>query len=215
MAALTCIVCAGNATRVFLVDRDNRTYHRCSDCDATFLHPAHFPAPEAEYAHYRTHENHVSDAGYRAYLSKLADPLLARLRPAASGLDYGCGPAAALAEMLRQAGHTMQVYDPFFASCRSVLAQTYDFVTCTETAEHFHRPGVEFARLCGLLKPGGLLAVMTIFQTDDARFENWRYRHDPTHVVFYREHTFAVLAEKLALDCEIIARDVVFFTRRA
>ena len=135
--------------------------------------------------------------------------------PLHRGLDYGCGPAAALAEMLRQAGHTMQVYDPFFASCRSVLAQTYDFVTCTETAEHFHRPGVEFARLCGLLKPGGLLAVMTIFQTDDARFENWRYRHDPTHVVFYREHTFAVLAEKLALDCEIIARDVVFFTRRA
>jgi hypothetical protein len=54
---------------------------------------------------------------------------------------------------------------------------------------------------------------MTIFQTDDGRFENWRYRHDPTHVVFYREHTFAVLADKLEMQCEIIAKDVVFLSK--
>ena len=101
----------------------------------------------------------------------------------------------------------------FFATDRSALARTYDFVTCTETVEHFHRPEAEFKRLSGLLKPGGLLAVMTIFQTDDARFENWRYRHDPTHVVFYREHTFAILAQNLEMQCEIIARDVVFFSK--
>ncbi len=198
---------------MFLVDRHNKVYHRCNACQATFLDPAHFLTSAAEYEHYLTHENDVHDESYRCYLSKLAQPLLARLRPASSGLDYGCGPAPALAEMMREAGHEMSVFDPFFQADRSALARTYDFITCTETVEHFHRPDAEFVRLSAMLKPGGLLAVMTIFQTDDALFENWRYRHDPTHVVFYRGHTFSVLARKLALDCEIIARDVAFLTR--
>ena len=213
MAALTCRVCGSDATGVLLVDRNSKTYHRCNDCHATFLDPSCFPTIDAEYAHYLTHENHVGDVGYRTYLSKLADPLLARLVPASSGLDYGCGPAAALADMMRNAGHKMSLYDPFFEADSWPLGRTYDFVTCTETVEHFHHPIVEFKRLSGLLKPGGLLAVMTIFQTDDARFENWRYRHDPTHVVFYREQTFAVLAQQLAMECEIVARDVVFLTK--
>ncbi len=215
MVTLTCPVCGSDGTRVLLVDRHNKTYHRCSECQASFLDPSCLPAPAAEHAHYLTHENDVDDAGYRTYLSKLAGPLLARLEPASSGLDYGCGPAPALAHMMRDAGHEMAVFDPFFANDRSALMQTYDFVTCTETAEHFHRPSVEFKRLAGLLRPGGLLAVMTIFQTDDARFETWRYRHDPTHVVFYREQTFAVVARKLEMQCEIIAKDVVFLSLRS
>ncbi|MEO9876935.1 MAG: class I SAM-dependent methyltransferase [Anderseniella sp.] len=213
MAALNCAVCGSDATGVFLVDRNSKTYHRCTVCHATFLDPSCFLTSDAEYAHYLTHENDVCDVGYRTYLSKLADPLLSRLRPASSGLDYGCGPAAALADMMREAGHDMSLYDPFFEADKSPLTRNYDFVTCTETVEHFHLPAVEFKRLAGLLKPGGLLAVMTIFQTDDSRFANWRYRHDPTHVVFYREHTFAILAQILEMQCEIVARDVVFLSK--
>ena len=213
MAALTCPLCRCGETRVLLVDRAGSTYHRCSACKATFLDPSCFLSPAEEYAHYLTHENDVSDAGYRTYLSKLADPLRARLKPASAGLDYGCGPAPALADMMRSAGHEMVVFDPYFASDGAVLERAYDFVTCTETAEHFHAPGDEFERLAGLLKPGGVLAVMTIFQTDDARFESWRYRQDPTHVVFYREQTFAVLARQLQLRCDVIAKDVVFLSK--
>ncbi len=213
MAALDCRVCGCDDTRVLLVDRDGRTYHRCEVCKASFLHPAGFLTVEAELAHYLTHENDVNDHGYRAYLAKLADPLLARIQPGSAGLDFGCGPAPALAVMLRAKGHKMSTYDPFFAADASALSETYDFVTCTETVEHFHNPYEEFDRLSRLLRPGGLLAVMTIFQTDDTLFENWRYRHDPTHVVFYREHTFRLLAARLGMTCEIIARDVVFLSR--
>lgn len=213
MAALNCPVCGSDATGVLLIDRMNKEYHRCTVCQATFLDPSHFLTCEAEHAHYLTHENAVDDAGYRTYLAKLAEPLLARLHPVSSGLDYGCGPAPALAEMIQEAGHSMAVFDPFFETDRSPLTQTYDFVTCTETVEHFHLPAAEFKRLSRLLRPGGLLAVMTIFQTEDALFENWRYRHDPTHVVFYREHTFAVLAQNLAMQCETISKDVVFLTK--
>jgi 2-polyprenyl-3-methyl-5-hydroxy-6-metoxy-1,4-benzoquinol methylase len=94
-----------------------------------------------------------------------------------------------------------------------VLEQTYDFITCTETAEHFHHPADEFRRLAAMLKPGGILAVMTMFQTDDDRFESWHYRLDPTHVVFYRAETFTHLAHELGLGCEVIRKDVVFLAR--
>jgi SAM-dependent methyltransferase len=196
-----------------LTDRQGRAYLRCETCLATFLDPAHFLSAEAEHAHYLTHENDENDPRYRSFLSRLAGPLLERLAPGSMGLDYGCGPGPALAAMLREAGHEVAVYDPYFAPDTASLAGTYNFITCTETAEHFHRPGKEFAQLASMLGSGGILAVMTMFQTDDARFDAWHYRLDPTHVVFYRPESFAVLADMLGLECEVVARDVVFLTR--
>ncbi len=213
MKDCACPVCDGAATRPLLTDPQGRAYRRCETCLATFLDPVHFLTADAEHAHYLTHENDVDDPRYRSFLDRLAGPLLARLQPGSRGLDYGCGPGPALAAMLAEAGHGVALYDPFFAPDADVLAGNYDFITCTETAEHFHRPGEEFARLASMLAPGGILAVMTMFQSGDERFQAWHYRLDPTHVVFYRPETFAVLAERLGLECEVVARNVVFLTR--
>lgn len=95
------------------------------------------------------------DAAYRAFLNRAAGPLLERLPPARQGLDFGCGPGPALAIMLREAGHTVALFDPFFYPDPAVLASAYDFITCTEVAEHFHRPAEEFSKLDALLNPGG------------------------------------------------------------
>lgn len=81
-------------------------------------------------------------------------------------------------------------------------------MTCTETAEHFHDPFTEFDRMGALLRPGGLLGVMTLFQTDDAKFAGWRYRRDPTHVVFYRETTLRHIARSRGWSCEIPEKDI-------
>ncbi|MEE4236506.1 MAG: class I SAM-dependent methyltransferase [Anderseniella sp.] len=213
MTVSACPVCDSPEIRPLLVDRQGRAYHRCEICLASVLDPAHHLPRESERAHYLTHENEVDDPRYRAFLARLAEPLLARLKPGSCGLDYGCGPGPALAAMLREAGHQVDVYDPFFAPDAAVLDRTYDFITCTETAEHFHSPASEFARLASMLRPAGILAVMTMFQTDDARFEGWHYRLGPTHVVFYRAETFAVIAARLGLACEFAARDVAFLTR--
>lgn len=213
MSDVRCPVCESDDVRLLLRDRQGRVYHRCETCRASFLDAEHFLSREAELAHYGTHENAVDDPGYRAFLSRLAQPLLDRLPRPSKGLDYGCGPGPALAAILREAGHEVALYDPFFAADAGVLEQTYDFITCTETAEHFHHPADEFRRLAAMLNPGGTLAVMTMFQTDDARFETWHYRLDPTHVVFYRPETFTRLAHQLGLGCEIIRKDVVFLTR--
>jgi len=193
---------------------DERDYWRCRACQVTFLDPGQRPDPAVERAEYLLHQNDAGQAGYRRFLGRLALPLLARLAPNSRGLDYGCGPGPVLAALLREAGHEMALYDPLFADDRAVLAQTYDFITCTEVAEHFHDPAREFRRLGDLLKPGGVLAVMTSFQTEDARFADWHYRRDPTHVIFYREASFRDLARRQGWRCEIPCQNVVLLFRQ-
>jgi SAM-dependent methyltransferase len=187
---------------------DGKRYWRCDACGARGMAPAHYPDPAIERAEYDRHENAVDDPGYRRFLDRLAAPLLARLSPGARGLDYGCGPGPALAMMLGEAGHAVALYDPFYTPDPAPLCDTYDFITCTEVAEHFHRPAEEFDRLGMMLRPGGWLAVMTCFQTDDARFGGWHYRMDPTHVVFYRSGTFVTIAAARGWSCEIPRKDV-------
>lgn len=177
------------------------------------MDPAHRPDKAAERAEYLLHRNEVGDAQYRKFLARLASPLLLRLRAGSSGLDYGCGPGPALAAMLMEAGHPTAVYDPLFFNHPERLEAQYDFVTCTEVAEHFHHPFDEFACFDSLLKPGGWLAVMTRFQTDDAAFARWHYRRDPTHVVFYREKTLRAIAARHGWHCEFPCANVVLMQK--
>ncbi len=205
---MRCPVCESPDGRPFQVVGD-RAYGRCDRCEATFLFPEQRPSIEAERAEYALHQNGEGDAGYRTFLARVATPLLQRLPPGCHGLDYGCGPGPVLAGMLREAGHTVALYDPLFHPDSAALDTTYDFITCTEVAEHFHDPAAEFRRLDALLRPGGWLALMTRFQTDDARFANWHYRRDPTHVVFYREATLRWLARHHGWRAEVPCANVV------
>lgn len=209
---LRCPLCRGDALRP-LVSVGGRDYLCCDTCQVRFLDPAQRLDPAAERVFYDTHRNAIDDPGYRRFLARLADPLMARLPAGSEGLDYGCGPAPALVAMLEEDGHRVAGYDPCYRPDGDTLTRSYDFVTRTEVAEHFHDPAAEFARLANLLRPGGWLAVMTCFQTDDARFANWHYRRDPTHVVFYREESFAWLAAHLGFALEVPAKDVALLRR--
>ena len=214
VATGSCPVCRAPSPRS-LLSSAGRDYWRCDRCAASFLDPAQRPAAQEEHAHYRQHENDPDDPRYRRFLARLVEPLLLRLAPGRRGLDYGCGPGPALAAMLREAGHTVNLYDPFFQSDPAVLEQTYDFITCTEVIEHFHDPAGEFDRLDTLLRPGGQLALMTCFQTDDSRFAAWHYRQDPTHVVFYRADTLRFIAACRGWSCEIPVKDVALLGKPA
>ena len=63
--------------------------------------------------------------------------------------------------MIEEDGHSAALYDPLFHPDESVLARTYDFITCTETVEHFATPRADFLRLNELLAPGAYLGIMT------------------------------------------------------
>ena len=209
-----CPVCLAPAGRLF-ASIDGRDYLRCEACQATYLRREQQPTPEREFEEYRRHQNRADDPEYRAFVRQLAEPLLARLEPGREGLDYGCGPDSALAAILREAGHRMELYDPFFHPDLEALQRRYDFVTCSEVVEHFHHPAREFARLDALLKPGGWLAIQTTFQTDDAAFARWNYRRDPTHVVFYRSRTFEQIAVQLGWEPIFPSRNVTLMSKPA
>lgn len=212
-----CRVCQADTVQPFWRSREGADYWRCHRCEATFLDASQLPSREAEFRRYSQHQNSTGDTGYAAFLNLLATPLLARLPAQQHGLDYGCGPGPApvLAAALRAAGHTVRLYDPFFHPEPDALAQTYDFITCTEVVEHFHRPAEEFCRLDGCLRPGGWLAIMTCLQTDDRSFADWYYRRDLTHVTFYREATFRWLAVRFAWHCEMPCKNVVLMQKTA
>lgn len=212
--SLQCPVCESPKSLPFQ-SVAGRDYSRCPRCEATFLQPDQRPDIAREHAEYRLHRNAEHDAAYRRFLQQLSDPLLARLPPASHGLDFGCGPGPALADMLRENGHTVALYDPLFQPDRSVLDGHYGFITCTEVIEHFHRPAAEFRHLDAMLAPGGWLAVMTGFQTDDTRFAQWHYRRDPTHVVFYREATLRWLARHHGWSIEIPRANVALMQKPA
>ncbi|MFE8072443.1 class I SAM-dependent methyltransferase [Marinobacteraceae bacterium S3BR75-40.1] len=205
-----CIVCH-HGSPVHFMEVDRRTYWRCPACLATFLDPTQQPGRKEEYAEYCHHENELDDPGYRRFLSRLAEPLFELLPEEAHGLDYGCGPGPALAAMAAERGYEVSLYDPLFRYNQAALMRRFDFVTCTEVWEHFHHPFEQFRVLDRLLRPGGWLGVMTQFQTEDARFANWQYRRDPTHVVFYRRETLERVAAMMGWECRIPEQNVALF----
>jgi SAM-dependent methyltransferase len=168
-ASNACVVCEGGLLALFACLQGHE-YLRCPNCAATVLDARHRLSRDDEYAHYLHHENDPEDPRYRAFLSRVAVPLMGRFPAPARGLDYGSGPGPALAAMLREAGHEVALHAPHFAPNAAPLTGTCDFVTCTEVAEHFHAPAEELARLRGLVRPGGWLALMTSFRTEDLCF---------------------------------------------
>lgn len=192
---------------------DGRDYWRCDRCEARFLDPRHRPVPGDQRAHCLLHENDAADPQYRRFLSTLADPLINQPSPASRGLDHGCGPGPALAAMLREAGRSVALYDLFFLPDPAPLRETYEFSACTGEAEQFHHPAREFERLRRLVRPGGWLAIMTCFRTDDARFADWHHRKEPIQFVFYRDEIFRHLAAVWGWTCAVPVKDVVLMRR--
>lgn len=206
-----CPLCAG-ASLPYLEDR-RRAYRQCGTCRLVFVPPAWHLDAAAEKAEYDLHRNRVDDPGYRRFLSRLADPLLARLPPAAHGLDFGCGSGPALAAMLGEAGHRVALYDVFYHPDESVWERRFAFVTATEVVEHLHRPGPELARLWQRLRPGGWLGVMTKLVRTPQAFAGWHYKNDPTHVCFFSRETWRWWASRQGAQLEFVAADALLLRK--
>ncbi len=207
-----CPLCTGHAA-TFCADR-LRSYFRCPHCELVFADPRSHLSSERERAEYDLHENDPGDERYRAFLSRLAGPLLTRLQPGMQGLDYGCGPGPTLSVMLREHGMAVDDYDPLYAPDGGLLRSEYDFVTATEVVEHFCSPAVAWRQLASLVRSGGWLGIMTLLAPVDAEsFVRWWYKNDPTHVSFYTVNTFDWLAESLGFSVERLDERVLLMQR--
>ena len=211
-ADLPCPLCAAPETSAYHQDR-RRPYRQCGRCWLVFVPPSYFLSPDEEKAEYDLHRNEVGDEGYRRFLSRLAEPLLAHIPASARGLDFGCGPGPALAAMLEELGHSVSLYDVFYQPDDGVLQGSYQFVTATEVVEHLHTPAEVLEQLWALLEPGGYLGVMTKLVRSPEAFANWHYKNDPTHVIFFSEQTWAWWAAQQGAELERFGDDVILLRK--
>jgi 2-polyprenyl-3-methyl-5-hydroxy-6-metoxy-1,4-benzoquinol methylase len=79
--------------------------------------------------------------------------------------------------------------------------------------EHFRQPNQELHKLFALLKPKGILGIMTKLVIDADAFSRWHYKNDLTHVSFFSRDTLQWLAIKYQCRLDILGNDVIIFTR--
>lgn len=204
---MSCPLCANNNCSII-----GKTFSRCLECQLIFKPQTAHLTKEQERARYESHENSLENKGYVQFLTPAMEAVAARARSGAQGLDYGCGPQPVLAHMLNQKGFVTGYYDPFFFPEGLKIEREFNFITCTEAAEHFFKPGEEFTKIFSLLKPGGFLVVMTELFQENTDIDNWYYAKDPTHVCFYSRDTFFWIAKKFNRNVEIQSSRLIVFT---
>jgi hypothetical protein len=215
-----CPLCKEDAL-LFLSERKStpvsRVYWHCVHCDLVFLDPKMRFDAAAEKTHYGFHQNSIHDQKYCEFLNNLIQPLLTRVEEVAGasacGIDYGSGPSPVLAELVRQSGYKMEIFDPFFANDRAVLERQYDFVACCEVVEHMYDPQAGFNQLNALSKSGAILGLMTGMISDWSKFSAWHYPNEATHVCFYSSRTMGWIAKAFDWQLLSIANNVTLFQK--
>ena len=200
---------------IYGIDCAEKIYYRCRRCRLVFLDARFYLEPAAEKAVYDWHENRADDAGYRSFLSRSLQEIVQRRPPPAAGGAVGGRAAPGRGARARAAGSPLGRNRPGFADDQDVFLRKYDFITCTEVAEHLADPGTEIDRLWALLKPQGLLVVQTKRVLDDVRFKSWFYRRDPTHISFFAPDSFEWLAERWGAKLAFPQGDVAVLVKGA
>ena len=209
----TCIVCKSSNLHFFLKS-GKLVYWKCNVCASKFLDPKNYVSKSYEKKHYLKHNNSTTDTNYKNFLLKLIKPVKDRISITDIGLDYGCGFAPALANIFKSYGFKIDLYDPFFFPNTSVLLKKYKFITCSEVVEHFFNPYEEFDKINNLLDNNSWFGVMTTFLPRDDLFEDWYYRRDPTHVVFYKKQTFQHIAFQRNWQVFFPSENIVLFHKK-
>lgn len=192
--------------------RDN-TYVSCPNCSCILMTPDCYFSPTLEMSRYEEHNNDVENPGYQQFVRPLVDAVIANHPNTQVGLDFGAGTGPVASKLLKEAGFDMKFYDPFFWNYPENLERQYDFIICIETMEHFHHPKEEFEKLASLLKPDGKLYCKTYLFRDDIIFRDWKYKDDPTHVVFYTKETIEWLAKILNLKLLHCSYEYILFEK--
>jgi SAM-dependent methyltransferase len=207
-----CPLCYSESFQPEVQGPKGRLFHLCENCMLVFEEKSNRPDWNEEKERYLEHENSIHQEGYVRHLNQAIKPALNYLKHGATGLDYGCGPVPTLNKLLDLMGFACEIYDPIFFP--EYPLGTFDFIFATECFEHFFKPAHELQKLENLLKPGGILVVMTQFWNDTAKIKTWRYATDPTHVVFYHEKTFRFIAINFGFNILEIEKERVVILQK-
>ena len=216
MNRYTCPLCCSNRVE-FLVSKyifkHNRDFMICVNCELIFVPNQYHLTEEEQIDRYLQHNNDPNDPGYRNFLSKIIKPLINNILPGSNGLDYGSGPGPTLSLMLKEIGFYVEIFDIYFSPDTTVLSKKYDFITCSETAEHFVCPRKEFDRFNVMLKNNGCLVIMTSMINSKDDFLTWYYNRDPTHLSFYTKNTMRWISKNYNWEISFYGSSVVLFKK--
>lgn len=206
---MKCILCKSN-TNLFSKTH-NIEYFKCKTCFAIFKNPANYISKEKEKNRYLKHNNNILDIGYQKFVTPIINAVLSNFNPTHKGLDFGSGTGPVITKLLLDKNYHITTYDPFFDNNIDALKATYNYIVCCEVIEHFHHPFKEFQLLKSLLKPLGKLYCMTNIYNETIDFENWYYKNDETHVIFYQPKTIQWIAEQFKFSNYTIENQLIVF----
>lgn len=197
---MRCRVC-GNKTDAFDDTKFDNSYGYCHNCEFIGIETEQHMTFSEERSEYDRHENSIENEGYVAMFKNFLDAAVIPFVTEGEGLDFGSGPEPVLAQVMeRDYEFKMDYYDLHYQPKRLYEEKTYDLIVSTEVMEHLHEPLDIMQILADHLKPGGILAMMTLFhENDNEKFLDWWYRRDVTHIGFFTPKTFEVLAEIVGL----------------
>ena len=200
MEKIICKICSHN-TKTIKDEQFATNYYLCTNCDHIFMGEKKIILPEKEKQEYLRHNNTTENEGYvamfRDFIEKCIDPYQDKIKTA---LDFGCGPGPVLAELLKEKGFEVDIYDKYFALEKIFENKKYDLITSTEVLEHLADPLETLKTLKKHLNKQGIIAIMTLFHPKNKEeFKKWWYRRDLTHISFYTPKTFEILAEMVEM----------------
>lgn len=208
--ALYCPLCNSNSKSYYKYKQQE--FLKCTNCCSVFLHPQHYVSLTDEKAHYNTHNNDPFDIRYQNFVRPVITIITKHFSQKDTGLDFGSGTGSPIVKLLTDYGYTISQYDLFFHPDAAVLQKQYNYITCTETAEHFKEPYKEFLQLRKMLLSNGKLVLMTVLLDENIDFEKWYYKDDPTHVFFYHPKAFEWIKDtfgfkKITINDRVITLD--------
>jgi len=210
-----CKICHAKTATMTDIKRGSR-YYRCINCGFVSLDKAFITDSKTEKKHYAKHNNSFECKGYvemfEAFIEKGVLPYISEIKRV---LDFGCGHTPVLAEILKQRGLIVDIYDLYFFPHGLDANRSYDLITSTEVFEHLSDPKAVLFDLVQRLNPKGYLILMTQFPPeDDEAFLNWWYRRDITHISFFTPKSFDIMAEEMGLTVRhIIDKNIVVFQK--
>lgn len=198
--SVNCKVCNSNTNIISHPKFGN--YFYCCNCEFISKDESNRLNEEEEKLRYSNHNNTIEDKGYVDYLNRFLDgTVIPFVGEGKKGLDFGSGPSPVLAQLLeKKLNYNMDIYDYYFSPEKVYIAKKYDLVTSTEVIEHLSDPLLYFELFSKLLKPKGVLAIMTQFHSnDEVSFLKWPYIRDKSHVSFYTPKTMEYIGRTVGL----------------
>ena len=194
---MTCKLCHQDVDSFYDEHMQCQTYH-CTSCEFIFKDPNAIVSLDKELKVYKQHNNSEENLGYVAMFQEFMEKtFLPYRKQITTVLDFGSGPNPVLAKVMQKEGFDVAYYDKFFSPQKVYENKQYDLITSTEVIEHIADIHEVMELFSKHLHPNGYLALMTQFHTNNIdEYLTWWYRRDPTHISFFRPHTFKLLAKE-------------------